>query len=200
MLTIQERWRFESISDQLANLFPTRTTLTDQVSYRSPYCTFQDQFMGSTGTAHTRGPFRRPRYPKYTKVTRRTLVVLLSHHQYNAYIGPIPGPDSAQASRSERLILPGKCGACVQQDKRAINDRSLIDIGRGTTVNTTIRPYPVSIHSHTWLLFIIALTANHSGVHLYLAGDRKSPDFYRTKQAKHRLRAYLHRTRWINRW
>ena len=115
--------------------FPTQTTLTDQVSYRSLYCTIQDQFAGSTGTARTRGPFRRPRYPRYTKVARRALIVLLNHHQYSAYIGPIPGPDSAQASRSKRLILPAKCGACVQHDKRAINDRSLIDTGRGTTVN-----------------------------------------------------------------
>ena len=105
------------------------------MSYRSPCCTIQDQFAGSTGTARTRGPFRRPRYPRYTKVARRALVVLLNHHQYSAYIGPIPGPDSAQASRSERLILPAKCGACVQHDKRAVNDRSLIDTGRGTIVN-----------------------------------------------------------------
>jgi threonine dehydrogenase-like Zn-dependent dehydrogenase len=45
------------------------------------------------------------------------------------------GPDSAQASWSERLILPAKCGACIQHDKRAVNDRSLIDTGRGTMVN-----------------------------------------------------------------
>jgi len=116
-------------------VIPTQTTLTDQVSYRSPCCTIQDQFAGSTVTARTWGPFRRPRYPRYTNVARRALIVLLNHHQYNAYIGPIPSPDSTQASRSERLILPAKCGACVQHDKRAINDRSLIDTGRGTMVN-----------------------------------------------------------------
>jgi len=55
-----------------------------------------------------------------------------------------PSLDSVQASQSERLILPAKCGACVQHDRRAVNDRSLIDAGRGTTVNTTIRPCPVS--------------------------------------------------------
>jgi len=145
VLKIQERWRFESISDQLASLFPTQTTLTDQVSYRSPCYTIQDQFVGSTGAAHTRGPFRRPRYPRYTKVARRALIVLLNHHQYSAYIGPILDPISVQASQSERLILPAKCGACVQHDKRAINDRSLLDTGRGTTVNTPIRPCPVSL-------------------------------------------------------
>jgi len=80
----------------------------------------QEQFAGLTGTARTQGPFRRPRYPRYTKVVHRTLIVLLNHHQYSAYIGPISGPDSAQASRSERLFLPAKCGACVQHDKRAI--------------------------------------------------------------------------------
>ena len=144
MLTIQERWRFELISDQLASFFPTQTTLTNQVSYRSPYCTIQDQFAGSTGTAHTQGPFQRQRYPRYTKVACRALVVLLNQHQYNMYIGPIPGLDSVQASRSEGLILPAKCGACVQHDKRVVNDRSLIDTGRGTTVNTTIRPCLVS--------------------------------------------------------
>jgi len=50
-------------------------------------------------------------------------------------------------------------------------------------VNSTIRPCPVSSSFPIWLLFfLIALTANQTGVHLYLAGDKKSPDFYRTKQ------------------
>ena len=195
MLTIQERWRFESISDQLGSLFPTQTTLTDQVSYKSPYCTIQDQFAGSTGTARTRGPFRRPRYPRCTKVARRALIVLLNHHQYSVYIGPIPGPDSAQASRSERLTLPAKCEACVQHDKRAVNNRSLTDTSRGTTINPTTRPCPVSSSIPHLVASLLALTANQTGVHPYLAGDRKSPDFYCTKQAKHRLRACLHRTR-----
>jgi len=66
-------------------LFPTQNTLTDQVSYKSPYYTIQDQIVGSAGTASTRGPFRQPRYPRYTKVARRALVVLLNHHQYNAW-------------------------------------------------------------------------------------------------------------------
>jgi len=61
-----------------------------------------------------------------------------------AHGGSTPGLDSVQASRSEWLILPVKCGACVQNDKRAVNDRSLIDTGRCTTVNSTIRPCPVS--------------------------------------------------------
>ena len=46
MLTIQERWRFESISNRI-----TQTTLTDHVSYRSPYYTIEDQIAGSAGTA-----------------------------------------------------------------------------------------------------------------------------------------------------
>jgi len=62
-----------------------------------------------------------------------------------AHGGLTPGPDSVQALRSEWLILLAKCGACVQHDKRAVNDRSLINSGRGTTVNTTIRPCPVSL-------------------------------------------------------
>ena len=61
-----------------------------------------------------------------------------------AHGGWTPGPDSVQASRSEWLILPAKCGACVQHDKRAVIDRSLIDSDRGTTVNPTIRPCLVS--------------------------------------------------------
>ena len=96
-----------------------------KVSYWSPYCTIEDQFASSAGTASTRGPFRQPRYPRYTKVARRALVVPNTAH------GDLtPGPDSVQASWSERLILPAKCGACVQHDKRAVNDRSLIDTGR----------------------------------------------------------------------
>jgi len=87
-----------TISVQLASLFPTQTTLIDKVSYRSPSCTIEDQNASSIGTARTRGPFWRPRYPRYTKVARRALVVLLNQHQYSAYIRPIPGPDSVQPS------------------------------------------------------------------------------------------------------
>jgi len=57
-----------------------------------------------------------------------------------AHGGWTPGPDSVQASRSEQLILPAKCGACIQHDKRHVNDLSLIDTGRGTA----IRPCLVS--------------------------------------------------------
>ena len=71
--------------EQAGELFPTQNMLTDQVSYRSPYYTIEDQFTGLAGTASTQGLFRRPRYPRYTKVARRTLVVLLNHHQYNAW-------------------------------------------------------------------------------------------------------------------
>ena len=35
--------------------------------------------------------------------------------------------DHQQASRSERVIRPTKCQACVQHDKRTCNDRSLTD-------------------------------------------------------------------------
>ena len=93
---------------------------------------------------------------KDTKVARRALIVLLNLHQYYVYIGTIPGPDSVQASRSEWLILPAMYGACIQHDKRAINDRSLIDTGRGTTVNTTIRPCPISVS------FPHLVTSHHS--------------------------------------
>jgi len=47
--------------------------------------------------------------------------------------------------RGRNDFLLAKCGACIQHDERAVNDRSLIDTGRGTTVNTTIRPRPVSV-------------------------------------------------------
>ena len=126
-------------------VIPHTNHTTDQVIYKSPYYTIQDQFAGLTGTTCTRGLFRRLRYPMHTKVARHTLVVLLNQHQYSAYIELIPGPDGVQASQSERLILPAKCGACVPHDKRAINNQSSINTGRGTMVNTTIRPCPVSV-------------------------------------------------------
>jgi len=64
-------------------LFPTQTILTDQVSYRSLYYTIQDQFAGSTGTAHTRGPFRRPRYHYYNIFKPRRAKVLNQGGQTN---------------------------------------------------------------------------------------------------------------------
>jgi len=50
--------------------------------------------------------------------------------------------DSVQASRSERLIPLVKCGACVQHDKRVVNDWSLIDTGRGTMVQHPHKTLP----------------------------------------------------------
>jgi hypothetical protein len=41
--------------------------------------------------------------------------------------GFIPARLVPLASRSERVIRPAKCEACVQHDKRDDNDRSLID-------------------------------------------------------------------------
>ena len=106
-----------------------------------------------TGTAHTRGPFQRSRYLRYTKVARRAVVALLNQHQYSTYIGPIPGPDSVQASRSERLILLAKYGACVNHDKRAINDRSLIDTGRALQSTHHMTLPGLKFPFHTWLFF-----------------------------------------------
>jgi len=62
-------------------------------------------------------------------------------------------------------------------------------------INPPQDPARSQISFHTWLFFPIAIIANQTGVHLYLTGDRKSPDFYRTKQTKRGLRAYLHRTK-----
>jgi len=92
-----------------------------------------------------------------------------------AHDGSTPSPDSVQASRLEQLILPVMCGACVQHDKRAVNDRSLIDTGRTTMVQRPHKTLPgLNLLSHTWLLPMLA-TNNYTFWYLHIS---------------HRLRAY----------
>jgi hypothetical protein len=67
------------------------------------------------------------------------------HRQYSA-LQSTPGPNSVPASRSERLILLVKYGACVQHDKRDDNGRSLIDADGITIVQNPIRLRPISIY------------------------------------------------------
>jgi hypothetical protein len=126
-------------------LFPTQTTPTDQVSYRLPYYTIQDQFAGSVGTAvpedcsSDRGIQGIPRLHAVASSFSSTIT-------NTAHGSSIPSPDSVHASRSEWLILPVMCGVCVQHDKRAVNDRSLIDTGRPTMVQHPIRLCLVSTY------------------------------------------------------
>ena len=194
MLTIQERWRFESISNQLASYSPHK-----------PHSLIKWATDHRVTLSRTNSRVRQaPPVPEDCSGDRgiqgiprlRTAPLLFSSTITNtAHGGSTPGPDSVKASRLERLILPAKCGACVPHDKRAVNDRSLINTGRGTMINPPQDPARSQIPYHTWLFFPIAFTANQTGVHLYLAGDRESTDFYQTKQTKHRLCVYLHRTR-----
>jgi len=142
VLTIKERWRFESISNQLASYSPHKPhslikwaidhhiTLSRTKSWvRQAPPVPEDRF-------GDRGIHGIPRLRAAPSSFSSTITNI-------AHGGSTPGQDSVQASRSERLILPAKCGACVQLDKRVVNDLSLIDTGRGTTVNSTIRPCPV---------------------------------------------------------
>jgi len=143
VLTIQERWRFESIFDQLASYSP-----------RKPHSPIKWATDHHITLSRTKSRVRQaPPVPKDHSGDRGIQGIIrlcVAPSSFSSTItntehgGLTPGPDSVQASRSERLILPAKCGACVQHDKRAVNDRSLIDTCRGTMVNSTIRPCPVS--------------------------------------------------------
>jgi len=155
VLTIQERWRFESISDQLATYSPQkphslikwatdhRITLSGTNSRVRQAPLVPEDRSGDWGIQGI------PRL--HTAPSSFSSTITSTVHG-----GLTPGPDSVQASRSEWLILPSECGACVQHGKRAVNDRSLIDTDRGTTVNTTIRPCPVSVS------FPPLVTSHHS--------------------------------------
>jgi len=126
---------------------------------------------------------------KATSVSVRLRIFLFAFKIPNS--GSTPVPDSVQASWLERLMLLAKCGACVQHDKWAVNDLSIIDTDKGTMANTTMRPCQVSVS------FPHLVTSHDSikqldlfGNHLYLTGDRESPSFYHARQAKHRHWAY----------
>jgi hypothetical protein len=102
--------------------------------------------------------------------------------QYSA-LRSTPGLNSFPASRSERLILPVKHGACIQHDLRDNNDWSLTDTDEITIVQNHARLYQSPFLNNSWLYFVMPHLANSNpGNHLKLVGDRKSSDFYRSKQ------------------
>jgi hypothetical protein len=69
----------------------------------------------------------------------------------------IPSLNSVLASRSKQLILLVKCGSCVEHDKRAINDQSIIDIDKTTMVQHPHKALAsLNLFLNTWLLLMIA--------------------------------------------
>jgi len=134
VLTIQERWRSESISNQLARYSPHKphSLIKWATDHRVTLSRTNLRVRQAPPVPEQRSSDRGIQGIPRLRATPSSFFSTITN---TAHGGSTPGLDSVQASRSERLILPAKCGACVQHDKRAVNDRSLIDTGRGTTVN-----------------------------------------------------------------
>ena len=119
MLTIQERWRFESIPNQLVIYSLHKPHSPAKVRYRSP-----SQLSKNLKFA------RNHMYPGATDCSLvlssrpRVLPHLLWHSALRAiYSARI----ISQLHGRKVLYSPAKCKACVQHDSRPNNGRSLID-------------------------------------------------------------------------
>ena len=109
--------------------------------------------MGSTGTTVHRDRPTTREHQSFASCPPLSPI----HLQYGAWIRSIPWPNSVLASWSEWVICLVKCGACVQHDKRAVNDRSLIDIHRTTMVKHPHKALPgLNLFLNTWLSTMIA--------------------------------------------
>ena len=158
MLTIQERWRLESISNQLARYSPHKphSLIKWATDHRVTLSRTKSRVRQAPPVPEDRsGDWGIQGIPRL-RVAPSSFSSSITN---TAHGGSNPGPDSVQASRSERLILTAKCGACVQHDKRAVNDRSLSDTGRGTIVTHHKTLPSLQFHSTLGHSFPKAITA-----------------------------------------
>ena len=156
MLTIQERWRFESISNQLVIYSSHKPCFPCQGSLDHKW-----HFSGSRGIIWSRStqgppdcqesghtcPWAHSSRPCHTPISTNTRTRV------------DPGPNSATSFAVERyFIRPAKCEACVQHDKRD-EQRSVLNRHRRKLTapqNPVWLPPTFSIRSpiihHTWLI------------------------------------------------
>ena len=156
MLTIQERWRFESIPNQLVFYSSHKPCFSCQGSLNH-----QGHYSGSRGTIWRRStqgppdcqesgrtyPWAHSSRPCHTPISTNT----------RTHVDP--GPNSATSFAVERyFIRPAKCEACVQHDKRD-EQRSVLNRHRRKLTalqNPVWLPITFSVRSpiihHTWLI------------------------------------------------
>ena len=120
MLTIQERWRFESIPNQLVIYSLHKPHSPAKVRYRSP-----SQLSRNLEFA------RNHMYPGADRLHFGLIIPPpVSYHTCSGTVrcGQSTRPEKSPSFAVGRyFIRPAKCKACVQHDSRPNNGRSLID-------------------------------------------------------------------------
>jgi hypothetical protein len=165
VLTIQERWRFESIPNQLVIYsshkprFPRQGRLDHQWHFPSSRritvmdCTTQGPpDCQDAPWAHS----SRPRHTSFS--------ISLPIQVY-------PGSNSVTSFAIERyFIRPVKYEACVQHDKR---DEQWSVLNRHRRNHYSLKPYKtpsgLCLSINTWLLSMITIIANHNQVSTYIS-------------------------------
>ena len=183
-LTIRERRRFESISTSWEFIPNTNPDLPATIVLGHLWYNSGTHFAGSYRAAQSGTPDARMLRPNLP------LGSVWSFPGRGAQQNDSRPELNYSASRSERVIRPAKWEACVQSCQK-FQQR----YGPWST-QTEIDPHPrppclvaslstsrlVSIFFYPMVLFHDSKYSQPcSGIHLYLAGDRTSPDFYRSK-------------------
>ena len=145
MLTIQERWRFESIPNQLViysshkPCFPCQGSLDHQGHYSGSRGTIWSRSTQGPPDCQESGrtcPWAHSSCPCHTPISTNTRTRV------------DPGPNSATSFTVERyFIRPAKCEAYVQHDKRD-EQRSVLNRHRQKTNST---PEPCLVASNFFL-------------------------------------------------
>ena len=183
-LTIRERRRFESISTSWEFIPNTNPGLPATIAL--------GHLWYNSGT-HFAGPYRAAQSGTPDARMLRPSLPLGS-------VWSFPGRSAQQndsrpelnysASRSERVIRPAKWEACVQSCQKFQQRYGPWSTQMGIDphprppclVAFLLTSRPVSIYFYLMVLFHDSRYSQPcSGIHLYLAGDRTSPDFYRSK-------------------
>jgi hypothetical protein len=149
VLTIQERWRFKSIPNQLViySSHKPHSLIKWAIDHQWHY---PGKHRGTNWSCSTQGPpdsqdapwahSSRPRHTPFSTSTR-------THVD--------PGPNNATSFAVERyFIRPAKCEACIQHDKR---DEQRSVLNRHRRNNYSPKPYktPTGLYLsiNTWLFF-----------------------------------------------
>jgi hypothetical protein len=152
---MHEQWRFESISNQLVIYSPHKPCFPHQGRLDHQWH-YSGKVAGQTGTAISRGR------PSAWNQALPALGLTL-HAPIIPHLAPIHAPIRSilarivpLASRSEWLIRPAKCEACIQHDKRDVQwlvlnrHRQKLQAHKTHVLLPNIPP-DLHLSSNTWL-------------------------------------------------
>jgi hypothetical protein len=185
-LTVQERRRFESIAISWTEIHNTNPDILREGSLRLPLV----QFWNSCGFELSRTLKDQPEAGMFRHRSAQGPICVPAHTSSPPvcalYISNFQSEVSYSASRSEWLIRPAKWKVVFNLDRRFNNGTVLKRHRQDQHSQPSPFAYKIPpglhLYNHHMIIFHDSIYSQPwPSIHLYLAGDRESPDFYRSK-------------------